>query len=333
MRLEKIIFTLGIILFIKTGQAQQCDNKFVNYSFRIELCNEQGWQITEQRPFLNIIAGDKRITLYAAHNTPLKTPKQRLIEYMQQIKGQNEKAKVIMNKQIRIDTVNGYMGVCHVPSLNTAQNQQKEEYFIASCYVYDGFYYLLENNCEPEDYQKNKELVRAIAEDITLISLKQEPLTGKETKMLYQFRDSVFKVLKQPQNNDLQHLMVSREKLLAGFNKYIKDEAMKNRFQKVITGHWDQFTVDILEELKQNYNATIQSGRNNHNIDWNEIDFIEFGFYINPDNFIPGMKSLNSYIEFGYKNQKYKIDGMNLILLVDGWYIIEFNSDELKPLD
>lgn len=51
--------------------------------------------------------------------------------------------------------------------------------------------------------------------------------------------------------------MVSREKLLAGFTKYIKDEAMKNRFQKAITDHWDHFAVDILEELKQNYDATI----------------------------------------------------------------------------
>lgn len=98
---------------------------------------------------------------------------------MQQIKGQYEKTKVIMKKQIRVDTVNGFMGVCHVHSLDTGLKQQKEGYFIAVCYVYDGFYYLLENNCEPEDYQKKKELVRAIAEDIKLISLKQDSLTVK----------------------------------------------------------------------------------------------------------------------------------------------------------
>jgi hypothetical protein len=127
--------------------SQDCDKKFINYTFRVEICNNSDWEIEEKYPYLIIRSDEINVTINVKVLDEEKTPKEIWQDNYESEKTQNDDIKIVKVEHVSVDNVPAWFGMTYLSGIKSKDKFRRETYNIAIVYVDAGLMYYINNKC------------------------------------------------------------------------------------------------------------------------------------------------------------------------------------------
>ncbi|MDP2385138.1 MAG: hypothetical protein Q8M29_02085 [Bacteroidota bacterium] len=305
----------------------QCADKYINNRFGVEICNNSNWEIKEQLPYILVKSNGINVSIYAERYSGDLTAKEIWQTSYEQEKKENSDLELKNQETIKIDSIQAYLGITYLFPINTDAKMRKETHNISVIFLFNGLKYVINNNCYSNDCALNEKMVRDIISNLTLIKEGPIVLTNEEKKQITVLGNNLFNSFKKAEINSFQKLLINKKNMNEGIELNMKDKEMKVRFAKIINENWEEAFSLFVTKSEESFKALSEDG-NKLKIKWSKIEFISFTY--EPHSGIPDMKSVSGIMTFKFSEKNYAIKIKDIILLKDGWYIVELKDKQLR---
>jgi hypothetical protein len=320
------IVTLCVISCAFRGFTQ-CGDTYINNRFGIEICNSLDWEIAEKLPYILVKSNGINVSIYAELYEGELTAKE--IGQASHENDKKEKPYLELKSQemIKVDSLEAYLQITYVSPINTNTEMRSESHFITATFLFNGLKYVVNNNCYLNDCAANEKMVRDVISNLTFIREKAIVLSSHEEKKIAEFGDDLFNAIKNGDSKQFQKLLINQKNLTEGIELNMRDQEMKARFTKLVNENWEEAFNLFVKTSEESFKYLLTEG-NKQNIKWAKIEFVSFTYQ--PHSELPDMKNVAGKLKFKFSNRIYSVDIKDMILLNDGWYIVEYKEQELQ---